>query len=652
MSCQINSDCIQASPVLDLVNDCFRFVTGFFEIINESAPHIYHSALPLSPRTSIVRTLYEGHALPMVRIAHGLPNSWEPSIAATRFSSPIDTAVWSPCSKFIAIAWGKSKATIEILDAVTLGRLTTLDFPLGRTRWLVFSPNAHLLTWFGEKPGKFISWEVQTGLLVSAISPDRRGTPLSATYSACETMFGVSSRNDRTFTISIYNVHSGTHIYSRSVEGQALDEIWTHDRRLRFATTESESITTWETGFTETDTPTEVESLPIPGDSHRPGHFLLHPTLSRLAFIAGGRVKVWGTQNSEFLLDSADVEWPRRMSLSIGGRFFACGTSGPEIHLWEESPSGYTPNGKLISNAGTSKPLISPCGESIIAFGESVIQLWRTTDPTSSSTALTRASQGNGNHFTLGFSPDGALAAVTRVGDETVTIMDLESGIPRLIIDTSMKVHGLGVSGNTVVVVGEGKIVTWSLPEGNDIPDPRATVNDSVRTVTFDHPPFPTFALRPTTSVSPNLNRIAILEGRGRMDSRLHLYDVPTGECLTFIPMGSEPSPWFTTDGSQVWCVADSGEAELWEIVEDGESSGSRLEHQDTTAHPPDGFPWRPSGGYSIEDDHRWVLNSSGKRLLWLPPHWLSEGWNRMWGGRFLALLDRELLEPVILELE
>ncbi|KAF9644482.1 hypothetical protein BDM02DRAFT_3150283, partial [Thelephora ganbajun] len=53
---------LEAPPTVELANDCFRFVTGFFEVIEESAPHIYHSALPLSPQTSIVRKLYGPHA--------------------------------------------------------------------------------------------------------------------------------------------------------------------------------------------------------------------------------------------------------------------------------------------------------------------------------------------------------------------------------------------------------------------------------------------------------------------------------------------------------------------------------------------------------------------------------------------------------------
>ena len=596
-----------------------------------------------------MRRLYELHAQPLAKVVHGLPTSWKQSIAATKFPTVIDTAVWSPCSMFIAVVFSKSKGNVEILDAVTLGRRTVLDFPLNGTRWLVFSPCARMLTWFGESPEKFVSWDLQTGSLVSTIPPEQQGRTqdcFSATYSACGTMLGVPFRNDGSFTISTYNVRSGTHIYSHSIGGPVLSQIWiwADGEYLQFATTKSGSITTWEVGFTSTDAPREVQSLSIPGDPHRSGHSILHPNLSRLAFVTGGKVKVWCARGSKFLLESApDVKWPRQMSLSIDGRFFTCGTNGPNFYVWKESPAGYILHQKLTSNTQTSKPRISPNGESIIAFGDSVIQLWRTTDSTTS----TQVSQRSKRPFILGFSPDEALAGFTRTGGKTVTVLDLKSGTPRLVVDTDMKVYGLGVGGDTVVVVGEGKIVGWKLPAG-DI-NATADVNYSRWTTTFDYPSFPISAQRPTISVSPDLGHVAIVNGG--IDSHLHVYDVHAGQCLVSVPVGLESSPWFATDGCHVWCVTDGGEAESWGIVEDTEPDVTELEHRESTTHPPDGFPWRPSRGYSILDG-RWALSSSKKRLLWLPPHWRSDGWNRMWSGRFLALLDCELPEPVILELD
>jgi hypothetical protein len=74
---QIYSESIQESPTLNLVNDYIRFVITFFEVISTSAPHIYHSALLLSPRTSMVHKLHKAYVRPLARVVRGLPISWE-----------------------------------------------------------------------------------------------------------------------------------------------------------------------------------------------------------------------------------------------------------------------------------------------------------------------------------------------------------------------------------------------------------------------------------------------------------------------------------------------------------------------------------------------------------------------------------------------
>ncbi|KAF9644130.1 hypothetical protein BDM02DRAFT_3272647 [Thelephora ganbajun] len=646
---------LEPSPTLDLVDECFRFVMKFFEIISTSSPHIYHSALPLCPRESIVRGLYEPHARPLTRIAHGLQNSWESSIAAAGFPSQIETAVWSPCSRFIAISWGGWPTTIEILDGATLGRITTLDYPLDELRWtrqLAFSQNGRLLTWYGGYPKRLISWDFQTGGLVSAIALEQPEGYPSVTYSACGTMFAVLIRNDPTFTVSIYNVLVGTRIYSRSTEGRPLEEIWTRGECLRFATIDSGSITTWEVAFASPHVPTPVESLPIPSDFHPSGSFRFHPTSSRLAFGGSGSIAVWDVQDSKFLLESTDINYHAvvLMSFSSDGRFLACGMEDLGVDLWKESPTGYTLHRKLIPDTGVlNNVLVSPNGGSIVTLGGPVVQLWHTTDTiTSLSDPSTLTFQREGNTFIIGFSPGEALAAVTRIEDETVVALDLKSGIARLTIDTGMKVYNMGVAGSSIVVVGEGKIVTWNLPAENRVLNPRANVNDSVLTTTFNHPPFFHSVSGLTTSVSPGLHHVAMVKWCSSSPSYLHLYDVPTGQCLASVETKSCTPPWFTLDGCEVWCTPLDGKADGWKIIEDSESDITKLEHLESSIHPSSGFHWQSSCGYKVTNDG-WVLSPSGKRLLWLPPSWRP---HRMWSGRFLALLDYALPEPVILELE
>ena len=75
-------------------------------------------------KTSIVRQLYEPYARPLAGVVRGLPTSWEPTKAIMLTSRAVVAIAWSPCSKFVALAH-REPAVIEILDAITLGRIKT-----------------------------------------------------------------------------------------------------------------------------------------------------------------------------------------------------------------------------------------------------------------------------------------------------------------------------------------------------------------------------------------------------------------------------------------------------------------------------------------------------------------------------------------------
>ena len=212
-------DLTQGSQTVDLANDFLRFVIGFFEVISTSAPHIYHSALLLSPRTSGVWKLYGPQASFMTRVIKGLPTSWDLSVANSRYSSDVDAVAWSPCSKFIAITLS-GFSDVAILDATTLEQCHTLHSKNPDTLWggLRFSPNGHLLTGCGnifylDREICIGSWDLQTGGIVGYITPSWFCN--SITYSVCGMMLGGYFPESR--QIIIYDILSGTQLFSHSV---------------------------------------------------------------------------------------------------------------------------------------------------------------------------------------------------------------------------------------------------------------------------------------------------------------------------------------------------------------------------------------------------------------------------------------------------
>ena len=145
---------IQASvhigTLLDTTTDCLRFVTEFFEAISQSGPRIYHSALQLVPRSSVIWKLYgqQSHST-LSRVIVGIPTSWDGCVASTGVGSAVCAAAWSPCGQFVALGL---KNTVEIRDSNTLEILSALKLPHMRStpRLLIFPPNGHLLACYSQ----------------------------------------------------------------------------------------------------------------------------------------------------------------------------------------------------------------------------------------------------------------------------------------------------------------------------------------------------------------------------------------------------------------------------------------------------------------------------------------------------------------------
>ena len=471
---------------------------------------------------------------------------------------------------------------------------------------------------------------------------------LSITYSECGRMFGVLLNRCDDTPIGIYNILSSAPMRYHPIKRPVTGTIWTHGQCIRFATLGAQSITIWEVGFTSKRPPAEVESLPTPEGFDPSKGFLFLPTASRLAFALENVVLVWDIRRSTLLLSS--VMEPGDMTFSADGRFFACGGPNGEIYLWKEAPTGYILHRTFSTGLGGS-PLLSPNGQSIVASSGVTFQLWRTTDSTTSDSSVSTQAFKYTEPFVVAFSPDESLAAAARLEGNNATVRDLKSGALRLIIDTNVKIQGLGVTESTAFVVGDGKIITWDLSSRGHVLDVRVNTNDSMQTVMLDRSASLEFRRMISASMSPEFNYVVVVGTTMRSGSALNIYNASTGKHIagtTKIP--GEPA-WFTPDGHEVWfhdlTKGDTG----WAIVKDRGSDAFELEHLDLTGDRPGGCPWRSSRGYNV-GDRAWVFGPSGKRLLWLPHHWRStDEMKRIWGGRFLGLLHLELPQAVILEL-
>ena len=632
----------QEQPTLDLANDCFQFVARFFEVISLSAPHIYQSALLICPKESIVRRLYGSQAKPMVRVIQGVPSSW--GIASTRFSEEVYATAWSPCSRLLAaVIYGSTE--VAILDAVTLGRLHSMNFPseIDHLKFMKFSPDSHLLTGYSELRDHMISWDLQTGGLLSSISTEEWPECHEVSYSECGTMIGGLFNNTAVVT---FNILSGTHISSHSIHQPPVETIWTHGKYLQFATIESGFISIWQVGFSSSRPPTMVSSLPTPDNLSSTAPVLL-PTLLWLAFIYDGKVQVWDAQNRKVLLDSQDVENPRAMSFSSDGQFFVCGTFEREFHIWKSTSAGYLSHQRLVAQSAEIIPLISPDGGSVVASSEKIIQLWHTEKYPAPPTTPSMQACPDYASFSVDFSPDESLVAVTEKLSYKVTVLDTKSGNLWLVIDTDAKTYCLRITEDRIIVVCDGKFVIWDLPARGSIHNDRRNIRNSFQTTTYK---YSSSAAYPYASISPNLNYVAIADER-HPGASLSVFDMHTGEVLAVVKSDGY-IPGFTLDDHEVWCTTDDGEVNQWTICEEEEPNGIELKPLAKNSKSPSSFSWHSTCGYQVTDDG-WILCSSRKWLLWLPTHLRPDKVvEKQWSGKFLAIWNVSSLEPSILELE
>ena len=600
--------------------------------------------------------------------------SWDPSIATIKCSGVICKAVWSPCSRFIAISLRQdSGGVIQILDAATLKQLKIFTTPHPSTASLAFSPERHLLTWAGSESGPLISWDLQTGVQVSETPMEELYAHYSKsiTHSMCGTMFGILLIGSKTTAITTYDILSSTSIYHHSIKGSVIHQIWTHSECLQFVTLGPEFLTIWELGFTSKHPPTKVESLPSPSNydpTKREQEYLFLPTPPRLAFSLKGTdinctIFVWDAQHHKFLLNYVDAYLPTDPTFSSDGCFFACATINQGICLWRESSTGYILHQKLASDdMGFRKSLLSPSGQSIIDISDSILQLWHTMDSTTSPSSVASQVSKNNIHI-LEFSPDRSLAVAAQSKDNIATVIDLKSGATQLTIDAGVGICGLKITGSTIIAVGDGKIITWDLSAVGFALNARVSINESVQTTMFG----PSFSLKSlwttvfgqsallkiehiqSASISPSSDHMAVMGMISGRDTGLIIYSLSGEHLADTIFSEVWRLMWFSPDGHEVWC-GQPGKYKGWRIIKDNESNSTKLEGLNPARGPSGGSPWESSGGYQITENG-WILSSTGMQLFWLPPHWRSHRENMIWNGQFLSPLINPEPELIILEL-
>ena len=214
--------------LLDTIRDCSRFVTTFFEPIDVSATHIYHSALELSPLSSIVRRLYyHRRHTPFPRVVAGTLGSWYDDITI-RSEGMYRPSTWSPCGQLIA---ADHRRSVEIRDPVTSELLSTLLSPKP-IRVLAYSPDGRTLA--GLSHDSLMIWDIQTGGVVKVVECGATGEPLLVWSLDGRAIGTVGTESG---AVKVYDVDLGTMQSLGTLQSSKNSHLWAHNKTFRVMTT-------------------------------------------------------------------------------------------------------------------------------------------------------------------------------------------------------------------------------------------------------------------------------------------------------------------------------------------------------------------------------------------------------------------------------
>ena len=339
--CQVARD----HQLLYTAKDYFQFATSFFELIDVSAAHVYHSALELSPLSSAVRKFYYSHRpCHLPRVVTGIPDSWDPSTAVSTKNSYYLSSIWSPCGQFVAVV---AEEAAEIWDALTLKLVSTLQSPKVTPKFrrgLAYSPDGRSLA--GCFDAAIVIWDTQTGGLVKIVECMVAVAGLELAWSLDGTRIGtVLPQVLETITVRAYDVASGTAICSDTLQSKDRPYIWAHDKSFRIATTTASDRKGWTIDIFEVGSAiTKTESF---RSQYHPSLEAFSPTAYRIALsvsAAGGRDISWellalDIRNSEVLLREKGSYG--RLKFSPDGSALAA-FSGDGLHIWRHNSGRFT----------------------------------------------------------------------------------------------------------------------------------------------------------------------------------------------------------------------------------------------------------------------------------------------------------------------
>jgi WD40 repeat protein len=170
-----------------LIDDCERFVLGFFDVIEMSAMHIYHSALPWSPTSSPTRKLYQRQMKTEVKLVNATDAQWDACIRTIPVPNSLIAIMLSQNGSALAVVSEKDVKIFETATGVATFKVDECALSVA------FSLDGDMLV-CGCGNSSVRVWDVQTSNLVQLFE-GHVDKVFSVAFSPSGTMIASGSRD-------------------------------------------------------------------------------------------------------------------------------------------------------------------------------------------------------------------------------------------------------------------------------------------------------------------------------------------------------------------------------------------------------------------------------------------------------------------------
>ncbi|KAJ6597902.1 WD40-repeat-containing domain protein, partial [Mycena sp. CBHHK59/15] len=402
-----------------LTRDALSFLHSFAPPIRSAVPHIYLSALALSPRTSMIRQNYQGKIQGLIEIKTGGDEGWNVLQGILEgHSDSISSVAFSPDGRLIVSS--SYDHTIRIWDADT--QMQVREALQGHSDFVfsvAFSPDGRRIV-SGSYDHTIRIWDADTQMQVGEALQGHWDSVSSVAFSPDGRRI-VSGSEDHTIRMWDADTQMQVGEALQGHSGSVLSVAFSPDGRRIVSGSYDHTIRIW-----DADTQMQV------GEALQ-GH---SSSVRSVAFSPNGRRIVSGSRDDTIRIWDADTQMQvgealqghlgsvLSVAFSPNGRRIVSGSSDHTIRIWDADTQMQVGEALQGHWDSVSSVAFSPDGRRIVSGSEDhTIRMWDADTQMQVGEAL----QGHSDAvWSVAFSPDGR-RIVSGSYDHTIRIWDADT---------------------------------------------------------------------------------------------------------------------------------------------------------------------------------------------------------------------------------